>query len=108
MQMPSPDEPTADQCSAHARLDNFCGMPAFAMWYPQMGGYAAKAVVVMEQGTSNMNGCFGVWVWHDGEFPFTADSHNETTPYYIHHCTPSQFISFGETILQLQETLANA
>ena len=42
------------------------------LWYPQMGGYAAKAQVTFEYVThSNVSepGCFNAQVYHDGVFP---------------------------------------
>lgn len=62
----APSEPTGDQCSDRARV----GENLWAFWWPQMGGYHAKAVV-----RSEPDGCCqDVWVWHNGEFPF-SDEH---------------------------------
>lgn len=101
-----PPEPTCDQCSNNEKLPDFEGQPCFAVWYPQMGGYVAKAVVVKESDVEGQykedgEGCFGIYVWHNGEFPFTADDdNNEVSPFYLHHCSPSQFIEFGETVIE--------
>jgi len=93
-----PPEPTAEQCSRNEELDEFDGKRAFAAWYPQMGGYAGKAVVVVD------DGCFDVWVWHDGDFPFSPDGsppRESYSPRLIHHCSAEQFISFGKELVQI-------
>lgn len=57
-------EPTHDECKAHARIALDDGKTGVACWYPQMGGYTAHAVIVLDAG------CVDVYVWHDGLFPF--------------------------------------
>ncbi len=107
-----PAIPTPEQCSVSARLEDFEGCPAYACWYPQMGGYVGKAVVVI---TTDANGefvkpdeecydrCFEVYVWHDGAFPFDEEYYGEkTSPKHLHHCMPSQFVEFGEFVQRLQ------
>lgn len=49
------------------------------LWYPQMGGYAAKAQVTFAYVTnSNVPepGCFSALVYHDGEFPLGNHGEN--------------------------------
>lgn len=87
-------EPTAGQCSSNADMGDGC----FAIWYPQMGGYVGRAVVAIGNGDSD---CFDVYVWHDGEFPFRGDEGRK--PCVLHHCSPEQFIEFGEAVASLQE-----
>jgi hypothetical protein len=82
-------EPTIAECSAHAPIG-----PGFAGWYPQMGGYVGRAVVVPR------GGCFEAYVWHDGMFPFGEDS-GPYPPAHIHHCMAQQFIDFGEWVASL-------
>lgn len=53
-----PPEPTPDQCSQRHRFE-WSGLECMAVWYPQMGGYVGKAVVVA-------NDCMETYVWHDG------------------------------------------
>lgn len=95
-----PEEPTYEDCNAH----KFLGFTPeherkYACWYPQMGGYSSKAVIITTN--SNIgNECFDAFIWHNGEFPF---SDTEESPRRIHHCMPSQFIDFGELVIQLQE-----
>lgn len=91
-----PPEPTSDQCNESARLPDFAGCPAYACWYPQMGGYCGKCVVMVEPTTTH--GCFAVFVWHDGSFPFGDES-----PAYLHHCSPDQFSHFGHYVRQFQD-----
>lgn len=93
-------EPTAEQCSANEQLPDYEGRKAFACWYPQMGGYGSKCVIVTDQ-TTEHNGCFDAHVWHDGDFPF----HGGESPVVLHHCCAEQFIKFGQTVLRLQGTV---
>jgi len=88
--MTIPREPTADECSNHAIIERHC----WAVWYPQMGGYVGRAVAKRDE-----SGCWDVWVWHDGEFPFTGSSgpyDDFKKPVLVHHCEPGQFIAFGQ------------
>lgn len=97
--MDCPNKPTAEQCSKHERVADVQGCPAFACWYPQMGGYVGMAVVVMQEpsaGSAGVN-CFDAYIWHDGEFPF-----DEGQPTMLHHCMPEQFIRFGELVIDMQ------
>lgn len=92
-----PKEPTVDECSNNAMLFDNDNSIAYALWYPQMGGYVGKAVAVMCKSDGVcVDACIDVFVWHDGEFPFGDES-----PSCIHHCDPSQFITFGETLIRL-------
>lgn len=86
-------EPTSQQCTDKARVEDIGGEPAFACWYPQMGGYVGKALVNLCN-----TGCFDVYAWHDSEFPFAGDD-----PVLIHHCDPDQFIRFGELVKTKQK-----
>lgn len=95
-------EPTAEQCTARAALgDGF-----YALWYPQMGGYVSKAVVHCD----GPDGCLEVWVWHDGEFPFSdADADDWTgepkKPKHLHHCDAEQFRRFADDIASIHKAL---
>lgn len=103
--LPHPPEPTAEQCTAHAPVADFNGMKAFACWYPPMGGYVSRCVVVdTGKRDDGEPGCFEVYVWHDGEFPFTADSDDDyRPPAHLHHCGAEQFVEFGRTVLKFHE-----
>ena len=90
-----PTEPSSDQCNAKAR-GLWGSRPVMALWYPQMGGYVGKALVVEE------GDCFNTWVWHDGEFPFDGEMDR---PRELHHCDPAQFILFGDQVSDWQESL---
>lgn len=103
-----PTEPTADQCTEHATI-TVSGFPGFACWYPQMGGYHAKAIVVPcpdDQDPTGI-GCFEAYVWHDGRFPFTnPDAFWEPRqPVKLHHCDAEQFIQFGQTVLTVGQQI---
>jgi hypothetical protein len=94
-----PPQPTGEQCEARAR-STWQGNLVVACWYPQMGGYVGKAVMVMSTGpmpTDDDDRCFDIYVWHDGEFPFD----DGRPPVRLHHCSGHQFIAFGELALEL-------
>lgn len=89
---PHPPEPSADDCTANTR-GTWDGRPTMALWYPRMGGYAGFAVAVLDEP------CVDVYVWHDGEFPFTrADPYRGREPALLHHCDPDQFIRLGQLL----------
>jgi hypothetical protein len=98
--MATPREPTSDECSSHARID-VDGDVGYACWYPQMGGYVAKAVAMYDG--SAEGGCFDVYVWHDGDFPFSEDHYGiPENPRELHHCSGQQFIAFGEFLVSIE------
>jgi hypothetical protein len=108
-----PPMPTADQCSKHERLPDFNNFPAFACWYPSMGGYVGKAIVVITPDVDpgenvrqpgDYDRCFDVYVWHNGKFPFSDDEYDQSvSPIRLHHCCPSEFIEFGEFVIEKQK-----
>ena len=102
----SPREPTGDECNTNAVVYEDADHIGYAIWYPQMGGYSGKAVVVLDKcwhtnGVSRVGGCFDAYVWHDGEFPF-----EEGNPRRLHHCDPAQFVAFGELVAEKWEVLS--
>ncbi|MCW6003883.1 hypothetical protein K1W54_04705 [Micromonospora sp. CPCC 205371] len=84
-------EPTSEQCSANTRFDLGNGQVAYATWWPQMGGYVGKCLVVV-------GGCFDVYIWHDGQFPFRGEGPRSGQPVKIHLDDPDQWIRFGEQL----------
>lgn len=94
---PIPREPTGDECSGRTAVFQTETHVGYATWYPQMGGYHGKAVVVLDR--KHPTGCFDVYVWHDGAFPFNGDR----SPACLHHCDAEQFIEFGQQVIELQE-----
>lgn len=92
----TPKEPTGEECNLDLEVPVppgwEPGWKAFACWYPQMGGYCGKAVVLVH-GQRNCNCCFEVYVWHDGSFPFKDEN-----PAHLHHCDSEQFIEFGQLV----------
>jgi hypothetical protein len=85
-------EPTAEECTAKARVIAFETLDGikrygYACWYPQMGGYGGRCVVVFDE--------------PQGEFPFGPDT--EDNPREIHHCAAEQFVRFGEAVAAMQE-----
>ncbi len=91
-------EPTSKQCSEKEVLWESETQIAWATYYPQMGGYGSKAVIVGTKQPSEYNECFDAYIWHDGEFPFDGESGNK--PRELHHCMAQQFIRFGEEVLK--------
>lgn len=90
-----PPEPTSAQIRDHETIE-WCGFTLHATWYPQMGGYVGKCWVA----PLGNGGCFDVWVWHDGEFPFSERP--GTQPAFLHHCDPGQFVDFGQWVASLE------
>jgi hypothetical protein len=75
------------------------GHRTMALWYPSMGGYVGKAVAV----DCNDEDGPDVYVWHDGEFPFTEGDRQPWSgavraPARLHLCAPDQFIGFGRDL----------
>lgn len=91
----NPPEPTGEQCSSNARIE-WEGRSLFACYYPQMGGYGAKCLV------EPLGGCFDVWIWHDGAFPFSDDDDRGPVR-HLHHCDANQFVRFGEWVNSLSD-----
>ncbi len=91
-------EPTSEECSNRSPIFKDGRQVGYATWYPQMGGYGGKCIVLTEKENEN-NTCFDVFVWHDSEFPFSG-----LKPVEIHHCMAEQFIRFGEEVLKYQKT----
>ena len=96
-------EPTAEQCRDNEVVAGPRGEPAFACWYPQMGGYVAKCVVVPGEPDEDGGSCFDARVWHDGEFPF-----GDEAPRVLHHCSARQFVEFGQLVLSRAKSVSSA
>jgi hypothetical protein len=95
------EEPTADQCTNRERVDLCDGQVGWACWYPTMGGYVGKALVVAD------DNCHDVFVWHNGDFPFAGqdppwEGMPVPSPSKLHHCDGSQFVAFGQFLMQLE------
>ncbi len=99
--------PTSDQCTNHEKVYEDDRNTGYAIWYPQMGGYSAKAIAIMNkkwtkyQNGSALGGCLELLVWHDGNFPFHNEDGEEESPTILHHCDPEQFIEFGKKLSEL-------
>ncbi len=98
--------PTSEQCQKNERVFENEAEMGYAIWYPQMGGYSSRAIAFIDKEWfedsitgSSEGGCVDVWVWHDGEFPF----HRGENPVELHHCLPSQFITFGKKLTKWNE-----
>jgi len=97
-----PRKPTADECSRNQLIQESATEVFRAIWYPQMGGYVGRAVIVFTKPEfAPPNACFDVYVWHDGEFPFHEDE--ERNPSRVHHCMAEQFVEFGKTVSELMK-----
>ena len=86
--------PTYEQAATNATI-TVDGSTFHAAWYPQMGGYGSVCWIQ----TFGDGGCFNVYIWHDGEFPFSDDE----PPTRLHHCDAEQFIRFGELVKGLNK-----
>ena len=97
--------PTSEQCTAKAKVWEDNDRIGYAIWYPQMGGYVGAAIALFDKKWKSYStgaaegGCIDVYVWHDGEFPF-SDGEN---PCLLHHCNPEQFIEFGKTLTEINQ-----
>lgn len=92
-------EPTYEQIRDNAKVAEDDLKIAYACWYPQMGGYLGKCVMILSK---QPNTCFEALVWHDGEFPFSNGYDHHSQPVRIHHCDARQFIEFGTIVFKLQ------
>lgn len=100
----TPTEPTADQCDRNDPVPGPYPFPAYALWYPQMGGYASKCVAVPEDSPpldedEETDPCWTVHVWHDGDFPFHPENGDTRPSTELHHCSAQQFIDFGNQLM---------
>lgn len=96
-------EPTTAECTARAEVQLTDEFRGWACWYPTMGGYTSRCVVVKDAG------CVDAYVWHDGEFPFSGPDHygDVRPPTRLHHCSGDAFVGFGEFVAELQEKPAS-
>ena len=92
-------EPTLVECSHRTKVYETDKDIGFACWYPQMGGYSGKCIAIFNKewtlydSGATTGGCIELYVWHDGEFPFTDE---DGAPSHIHICVPEQFIELGK------------
>lgn len=101
-------EPSSDECYKNTQVYETENQVGYAIWYPQMGGYSSHAVVVMyKHGTDGPveDNCFDAYIWHDGNFPFSDSPDKDKMPASLHHCSPNQFIKFGNTVLKLEKSV---
>lgn len=89
--------PTDEQLAGNACIVED-GRSYIASWYPQLGGYSAKAWVEFDLGPDNS--CFDVHIFHDGDFP----RNDEPPSLSFHHCSADQFIRFGALVNKMQES----
>lgn len=91
----TPRSPTYEEIKNNATVE-IDGEKWTACWYPQMGGYIAKAWASLSCPEQGQASCFEVLVYHDGQFPFDEDTRDApSAPAHLHHCAPEQFIEFG-------------
>ena len=93
--MNHPPEPTPEECSARTK-GTWEGQEIIATWFPQLGGYVGKAVVVIENGPADEPDGPDIWVWHNGEFPFTGE--DEMSPVNLHVCIPGDHVAFWKWV----------
>jgi len=107
--MDTPDRPpTYEEIKNHKVID-FGDVKWTACWYPQMGGYVAKAWASLSSSEQKETSCFEVCVYHDGEFPFDESTPGAPgNPAYLHHCSADQFIKFGNFLKTLAAACVGA
>jgi len=101
-------QPTSEQCTNKQIVFENDNRIGYACWYPQMGGYSGHAIAVFDKEWilydhgSTEGGCIDVFVWHDGDFPFGEEGDEQ--PRRIHHCSPEQFIGFGQFLEKINNS----
>lgn len=98
MEDPARRPPTSDEATSNAQLDS-TGR-TFALWVPQIGGYAAVATVTFTP-TSDGGSCYALRVYHDGEFPTNGEGPGLPTYVELHGCDVKQLAQFAETMAEL-------
>lgn len=99
-------QPTVDQCTAREKVYEDDDTVAYAIWFPQMGGYCAMCVAIFDKqwyitrGGGAVGGCVDLLVWHNGDFPFSDEDQN---PRKLHLCDPHQFIDFGKALAEIND-----
>jgi len=99
-------QPSSNQCTKKEIVFENDWKVGYACWYPQMGGYSSVAVAIFDKEWvlydhgSTEGGCIDVYVWHDGEFPFS----NGENPTRVHHCSPEQFVAFGQFLEKINNS----
>jgi hypothetical protein len=94
-----PPEPTSDEVVLGATVNLPDGRWARACWFPSIGGYVGKALVIPSQVEGEC--CTEVWVWHNGQFPFSGQCpacSSECSPVLLHVHGGQDFIAFGELV----------
>lgn len=99
-------EPTNEQCTNNELVYEDEVSYGYAMWHPQMGGYVGKCIAVMDKkwhsnGAAISGGCVDLYVWHNGEYPF---SEKDGSPALVHYCDPEQGIRFWTKIRDLNDS----
>lgn len=95
-------EPTLEQCMTRDSWENE-GVKYLAFYWPQMGGYCAKALVKIDN-SGYLEPCATVYVWHRGDFPFTESDRDfddkPLSPAVLHIC---DFGDWSATMSMLAE-----
>jgi len=93
-------EPTRDECNENTKIYQNEKEVAYALWFPNMGGYAGKAIAVFSmEKPIEKDDCMEIYVWHNGDFPFCG---SEKPPAKLHICDPTDFINLGTTLMAFQ------
>lgn len=98
------NEPTTEQCRNNTIWTDEDGFRYLTFYWPQMGGYSAKALARIS--TEEDEGCVMVWVWHDGEFPFTESErefeNKPKSPAVLHICDFEDWLQAIERLAKFQ------
>lgn len=102
--MNTPNEPSSGDATLGNHIDLPDGRRARACWFPSMGGYAGRALIVAPQRDGDC--CTEVWVWHDGAFPFSSEPSDHSrwpgeemrSPVRLTIHGGQDFIAFGQLV----------
>jgi hypothetical protein len=91
-----PREPSPQECDGRSAI----GDGWHALWFPNIGGYVGRAAAKFDE-----DGCCDVFVWHDGQFPFSSDGDRDwdgraKSPALLHI---SDIDDFKHFVLNLEE-----
>ena len=90
-------EPTATQCRDREKVMHD-GIEYTAFWHFQWGGYCGRALLSVMKSSD----CFDVYVWHDGDFPYSDE-----LPKKYHYCGIDQVRDFCKFVERKQKEKRN-
>ena len=95
-------EPTYEEVNKKAIRILPDGSKEYCMWFPQLGGYHAKMVILVMPTEEEYANCIDAYVWHNGDFPFSEEPGYPVNPRELHICDAEQWIDFGKELYKIQ------